>query len=93
MSTYMIHVRLTQTQFRHLLEQANHNGRSLEAVAASLIGDSLEKQAAARERDRRATIDRLCREIDRKPPVDPTLRRHFDLSMLRQLAGIPSPSK
>jgi hypothetical protein len=74
-----------------LEEQANTDGESLEAVAASLIGNNLETFAIQRERDRRAMIDRLSQEIGRPPPVDPRLAPQVDLRMLRQLAGIPDP--
>jgi hypothetical protein len=67
-------------------------GQTLEQVASSLIGDDLERRARARERERRATIDRLSRQIGKKPPIDPTLRQQLELDTLRQLAGIP-PSK
>jgi hypothetical protein len=92
MTSYVVHVRLSRTQFERLVEEANYNGRSLEQVAASLIGDDLERKARARERERRATIDRLSREVGKKPPIDPTLRQQYELDQLRQLAGIP-PSK
>jgi hypothetical protein len=89
MTSYVIHVRLSREQFERLVEECNYNGRSLEQVAASLIGDDLERKARARERERRATIDRLSRQIGKKPPIDPTLRQQFELDQLRQLAGIP----
>lgn len=75
MTAYRIDLLLTKDQFRLLVEQANTDGKSLEAVAASLIGDDLEKLAMKRERDRRAMIDRLSRQIGRTPPADPNLAR------------------
>jgi hypothetical protein len=92
MTGYLVRVRLSRTQFERLVEEANNNGQTLEQVASSLIGDDLERRARARERERRATIDRLSRAMDKKPPIDPTLRQQFELDQLRQLAGIP-PSK
>jgi hypothetical protein len=90
MTIYTIQLRLNQEQFRALVEQSNINGKSLQVVAASLIGDNLEKLAAQRERDRRAMIDRLSRQIGKPPLADPRLARRMDLRMLRQLAGIPN---
>jgi hypothetical protein len=90
MSNYVIRIRLTHGQFQQLLEQSNRDGQSLEAVAASLIGGSLQRQAAARGRARRTRIDRFARDIGKRPPIDPVLRQRFDLDRLRQLAGIGS---
>jgi hypothetical protein len=90
MTDYLVRVRLNRTQFQRLVEEANYNGRSLEQVAASLIGDDLDRRARARERERRATIDRLARQVGRKPPIDPKLRQQYELDALRQLAGISS---
>jgi hypothetical protein len=92
MTSYVVHVRLSRGQFERLVKEANNDGQSLEQVAASLIGDDLERKARARERERRATIDRLSRQLGKKPPIDPTLRQQYELDQLRQLAGIP-PSK
>jgi hypothetical protein len=90
MTSYVVHVRLSRTQFERLVEEANNNGQTLAQVASSLIGDDLERRARARERERRATIDRLSRQIGKKPPIDPTLRQQYELDTLRQLAGISS---
>jgi hypothetical protein len=90
MTDYLVRVRLSRRQFERLVEEANYNGRSLEQVAASLIGDDFERKARARERKRRATIDRLSREVGKKPPIDPMLRQQYELDQLRQLAGISS---
>jgi hypothetical protein len=90
MTDYLVRVRLSRTQFKRLVEEANNNGQSLEQVAASLIGDDLERKGRARERERRATIDRLSRQIGKTPPIDPTLRQQYELDQLRQLAGISS---
>ena len=49
--------------FQTLVEQSNVDGQSLEAVASSIIGNNLEKLALKRERDRRAMIIKLSREI------------------------------
>jgi hypothetical protein len=89
-TNYVIRVSLTRGQFQQLVEQSNGDGQSLEAVAASLIADSLKHQAAARERARWARIDRLARDIGKKPPIDPALRQRFEMERLRQLAGIGS---
>jgi len=88
MTDYLVCVWLTQTQFDRLVEQANNNGQTLHQVISSLIGDNLERKARARERERRATIDRVSRQIGKKPPIDPTLCEHFELDRLRQRAGI-----
>lgn len=48
MTAYRIDLLLTKDQFRLLVEQANTDGKSLEAVAATLIGGSLEKLALKR---------------------------------------------
>jgi DNA polymerase elongation subunit (family B) len=85
---YTIQLRLTREQFQTLIEQANSNGQSLQAVASSLIGGDLEKLALERERRRRAVIDKLSRQINRPPAADPLLARQMDQNMLRQLAGI-----
>ncbi len=92
MTEYLVRVRLGRAQFQRPIELANNNGQSLEQVATSLIGDDLDRKARARERDRRVAVDRLSRQIGKKPPIDPTLRQQFELDTLRQLAGIP-PSK
>jgi hypothetical protein len=93
MTAYRIDLLLSKHAFRLLVEQANINGQSLEDVAASIIGDNLEKAAIKRERDRRAMTIKLSREIGRPPPADPGLARQLDQRMLRQLAGIPDPLK
>jgi hypothetical protein len=43
---YTVQLRLSREQFKALVEQANTDGKSLEAVASSLICDNLEKLAA-----------------------------------------------
>jgi hypothetical protein len=65
----------------------------LVAVASSPIGDNLEKLAIQRERDRRAMIDRLSRQIGKPPLADPRLARGVDFEILRRLAGPPASAK
>jgi hypothetical protein len=93
MTTYTIQIRLNREQFQTLVEQANTDGKSLEAVASSLIGGNLEKLAMQRDRYRRAMIDKLSREMFRPPPADPNLARQMDRNVLRRLASIPAPPK
>ncbi len=93
MTDYAVRLRLSKHAFRLLVEQSNIDGQSLEDVAAAIIGDNLEKAAIKRDRDRRAMIIKLSREVGRLPPADPQLARQMDQRMLRQLAGIPDPLK